>query len=27
LAIVPAGTETAPAGSQVKVWLFRSAVD
>jgi molybdopterin biosynthesis enzyme len=27
LAIVPAGTETAPAGSKVKVMLFRAAED
>jgi molybdopterin molybdotransferase len=27
LAIVPAGTAAAPAGSQVKVWLFRSSED
>jgi molybdopterin molybdotransferase len=27
LAIVPAGTAEAPAGTQVKVWLFRSSED
>ncbi len=27
LAIVPAGTETALAGSEVRVWLFRSSAD
>jgi len=27
LAMIPAGTETAPAGSNVKVMLFRSSED